>query len=65
VADICVHESVCKQRNELCEIVGYMRQCVDIELNSVDSPLHEAVCGKKAEIWLIICFLILTVFEVT
>jgi len=32
-ADICLHEAVCRQRPELWLTVGYMKLCVDRDLN--------------------------------
>ena len=33
MADSCLHEDVCRQRPELWPTVGYMKLCVDRDLN--------------------------------
>jgi len=35
VGDSCLHEDVCRQRHEMCVTVGYMKLCVDRDLNCV------------------------------
>ena len=42
MANSWLHESVCRQRNEKYLNVGYMKLCVDRDIDSADSWLQEA-----------------------
>ena len=42
MANSWLHESVCRQRNEKYLNVGYMKFCVDRDIDSTDSWLQEA-----------------------
>jgi len=60
MADIWLHGAVCRQRPELWLTVGYMKLCVDRDLNVGDSWLHEAVC-RQTEMWVIFGYMKLRV----
>jgi hypothetical protein len=48
VCDSWLHKAVCRQRPELCVTVGYIKLCVDRDLNSGCSDslvqLHISAC---------------------
>ena len=50
MADSWLHEAVCRQSPELWPTVGYMKLCVDRDLNCGESWLHEAVCRQRPEL---------------
>ena len=57
MADSWLHEVVCIKRPELWLTVGYMKLCVDRDLNLADSWLHEAVCRQRPELWLTVGYM--------
>ena len=61
MADSWLHKAVCRQRPEMWLTVGYMKLCVDRDLNGGDSWLHEAVCRQRPELWLTVGYMKLCV----
>jgi hypothetical protein len=51
VGESWLHETVCRQRQELWETVGYMKLCADRDLKCGDSWLQDAVCRQRHELW--------------
>ena len=60
-----LYETVCRQRPKLWVTVGYIKLCVDRDLNCGDSGLHEAVCRQRPELWSIFGSSVVTVSQVT
>ena len=52
---------MCTQRPELFSKVGYMKVCVNRQLNCGDSWLHETVLRQRPELWLTVCYMKLCV----
>ena len=51
MGDSWLTEEVCRQRPELWLKVGYMKQCLDRDLNCGYRWLHGAVCRQRTELW--------------
>jgi len=52
VAECWLHETVCTQRPEIWPIVGYMKLCVDRDLNCGRVLVTKTVCRQLPELWL-------------
>jgi len=65
LADIFLHEAVCRQKPEMWPTVGYMKLCVDTDLEIGRHFLLEAVCRQRPELCPIVVSSVVTVFEVT
>ena len=51
MAESWLHKAVCIQRPELWLTVGYLKLCVDRDLN-FSRRLHESMCRQRPELWL-------------
>jgi len=51
VGENCLHEAVCRERPEKWVRVGYMKLCVDRDMNGGDIWLQEAVSRMRPKLW--------------
>ena len=51
MAESWLHEAVCRQRHEKWLIIGYIKLCVDRNMNCAGKFAKEAICRERPELW--------------